>query len=386
MSFDGGKLFIKSFTDDDGTRPDGDPRPFWESPSVWLSDAPRNGQFDPGNATIRAGLPRFINILVDSNSDVPVDNAFGQAWAADPGGGPQATQPTNRTQGPNPADTFPAGDTGTVSKNSPQVVTVPWTTFEDTSNSLGDLHRCIGANVFATSSIGVPTEGINVNGAPGDPFSPQTRQKQAQRNVTLQPAAANGGQARFVFNVPNFGVQGTEYTLTVEEVFGEDSLDAIGREHVLGLRVATVTGIGTVEVQQLRNSEFCQTLFQPLERALLAAGGAPVIVDSQREYEVVPAKKRADEAVFSSASIRLKCEEDGDKNGADATVFVPTGAVVPVALDVKTAYDTQAGAVHTFQVRQWDPDGHVVGGNRFLVIGATDELLFPCSNTGGGGD
>jgi hypothetical protein len=246
--------------------------------------------------------------------------------------------------------------------------------------------RSRAANVFAVSSIGVPTEGINVNGAPGNPFSPLTRQKQAQRNIVLKPATAEGGRARFVFNVPNFGIEGAEYTLTVEEVRGEEGLDQLGQEHVLGLRVATVTGLDPVEIQRLRQTDFCRQLGQPLERALLEAGGRPVIVDSQAGHEVVAARRRAKSAVFSSASIKDSCGEGGEYkergDREDATVFVPTGAVVPVALDVTIADDAQTGAVHTFQVKQWDEDGNIVGGQRFMVLGAPDELVSPCQYVG----
>jgi hypothetical protein len=383
MSLDPGDLYIKSDVGDNGTtHPLQDGTNFWESPSLWLSDMDVDAPppSDADKATV--GLLRYINVRVDNKGNNDHIDVQVQVWIANPTLGLQPFQaipdgPDAFKKRPDFSNPTPPAvpEALTVPKNSSATLRVPWKPTSDdlTDQNFGSPHLCIAANCFALTEGVIFTPG-------GSPFDAKTFQHMAQRNITLLPAGQRGGQIRFPFEVANVRGIDAEFTLAVDEILGDDGLDVLGREQVLLGRFTTISGVDVIEMTRLRAQYFCQQLGQPIERALLAAGGAPVLVDSRDSFEVHGADTRAQEAVFSSANILDdRRHEHGHVRCEEPTVRARAGTLVPVTLDVTIAEQTGAGGVHTFQVRQYDDTGTVVGGIRFMALAVTEELLNPCT-------
>ncbi len=376
MSLDPGPLYIKTYAGDNGTTrplPANTSQPFWESPSLYLGSPmdhvpPNVGAYD---ATVN--IAKQIWVWVDNMSEVDRQNVCVQLWVANPTVG---LQPGNHVPSiVNPTQVFPLG---TVPANGQAGFSVQWTPAQADLGADAEADRCIGANCFVSDGP-TTTEGQQLTSPPsGHPFDARLYQHNAQRNLTLHKAPA-GGKAHFLFDVANVGGEDADYTLTVEEVVGEDSFDRLGREQVLLTRATTVTEVDLIELARLRTQYSCGQLGQPIERALLAAGHAVVLVDSAGTYKVTAATARARRIILDPASLeRTDTDVRRTSREQEVRVRVPAERVGPLTLDVTMDEDTKIGGIHTFQVKQYDDGGTLVGGIRFMALAVSDELLDPC--------
>lgn len=368
-------VYIKGFAGDDGTRPFPAGTAFYLTPSIWLSDSATDPGPPPGGgdqATIDDPA-NLIHVRVDNPSAAAVNGVFVQAWVGNP---TVSLQPDHALAGSNAYTPWPLGQTGqTVPAQGFTIVLVPWKPAATGLPPAGPYHLCIGANCYVVDpATGGDVEGVTLSSqGASSPYHPDTDPHMGQRNITLS-AAPTGGHLRFLFQAANTRGEDTTYTLAVTETLRDDSLDLLGLEQVLGLPSTTVTGLDLVEIARLRTTRFCDQLGQPLERALIEAGGRPILVDSDNTYEVHPATVAARTRLVST-----RLTSGADKEGDRAPqVLVPVGAVVPVALDIALPDETGPGGVHTFQLQQYDPDGTLVGGIQFMAMAATDEFLDPC--------
>ena len=368
-------VYIKGYAGDDGTRPLPAGTAFYLTPSIWLSDSTTDTG-PPATGADKATIgdtANLIHVRVDNPGTAAVNGVYVQAWVANP---TVSLQPDHALAGSDPYTSLPLGSTGqTVPAQGFTVVLVPWDPAATGLPTAGPYHLCIGANCYvAGPAPGGDVEGVTLSqqGA-SNPYHPDSDPHMGQRNITLS-AAPSGGHLRFLFQAANTAGKDATYTLAVTETLRDDSLDLLGLEQVLGLPSTTVTGMDLAEIARLRTARFCDQLGQPLERALIEAGGRPILVDSDNTYEVHPATVAARTRLVSTR-LTSGVGEEGD--GAPQ-VLVPVGAVVPVALDIALPDETGPGGVHTFQLQQYDPDGTLVGGIQVMAMAATAEFLDPC--------
>ncbi|MCP2256600.1 hypothetical protein LX15_000283 [Streptoalloteichus tenebrarius] len=359
-------LYIKYRSNDTGARPIPPGAAYWESPSMWLT-----GGWDL--STARPGVPNRIHVRVDNNSDTDISGVMVQIWVSKPIAPIAPVHSMPFPPAPDPNRSHAVFPVGVVRAHGWAVASVDWIPDESSFINPADpnsAHMCLGANCYTHGCPGSP-EGRQITSATAD-FPVVIDPHCGQHNINLRRFPP-GGRACFTLGVANPAPTEATFTVTAEELRGDEGLGLIGLAQVLSGWGATITGMDAVEIQRLRNQEFCRRLGEPLELALVRAGGVPVLVDAVATHTVAAAQNPVRGLTFFGDNVLCGA------GGREVRVRVRPGGAAPLGLAFDLPDDTRVGGVHTLQVSVRDEKGALLGGVRFLALVVNPQLLTPCA-------
>ncbi|MFI5529915.1 hypothetical protein ACIA8O_15375 [Kitasatospora sp. NPDC051853] len=378
-------LYIKYADGDDGTRPIPNGKPFWASPSIWVTnEAGARLTTADGQPLAFASAVNLVHVRVHGTTASPTySGSKVQVWVCDCTTtplGPDSSRPSANGQ---------QGRTGTissaVSSSASGETYVAWN--PDPAADLihganpGEGHLCIGANVYyegLPSPLGGPlTAGaLDVIG----------NRRHGQCNVTVKKVSAN--PSPMVLRLSTLGAEVQDFEVRGEELDREGGIGALEQELLLAHCFVDLVG-GKPKPRMVPGP--CQT--EPFERTWLRGGGRLVLTGMPEPAEIRVAGHDARFSVITEQSCRGGGGEgdggvhlrgrggdgkggDGERGdgghccGTEAELTIRPGERVPVLVSIECEGDP--GEVHTLDIVQQTDDGTVVGGARVVALHVPD--------------
>jgi hypothetical protein len=353
-------LYIKYQPGDNGTRPINPCTNFWNSPSVWLTDANGNGL----NNQAVVGQDNVINVQVDSLSKDSLTGVKVQVWVDDftlGGVGPDAVVIGGTFTASGVTSTVPTA----VSSNAAGLAQIHWTpndAYLINSPDPNQGHVCIGANTYVEGAT--PEGAIKTSGlldVCGD-------QHHAWKNIAVIKTSRikKVDLAEFALRVVNVVPERAEFLVGVTELDRELAMGPLEKEQLLTAPFVDLVreprpdqpgddgdnGDDGGDDGNIRPG----CLDEPLERKRLRRGGQLVLTGVDKPIPLRPAPKPA--AEFGVI---------GQGGGAkEVKLVIEPGDRIPLTLQANLA--GEPGDVHAFDITQTAGDGRIVGGARIVAV------------------
>jgi hypothetical protein len=350
-------LYIKYQPGDNGTRPINPCTNFWNSPSIWLTDANGNGL----NNQAAVGQDNVINVQVDSLANVALTAVKVQVWVDDftlGGVGPDAVVVNGTITPSGLTSTVPTA----VSSNAAGIAQIHWTpndAYLINSPLPNQGHVCVGANTYVEGAS--PEGAIKTSGL----LDVCGNQHHGWKNIAvIKTTMLQKAQlARFALRVVNVGPERGEFRVGVTELGPELAMGPLEKEQLLTAPfVDLVRTPRTAEDENGSDDENDSQnirpgcLDEPLERKRLRQGGQLVLTGLEKPIQLRPAATSATElAVIGQAG-----------RGKEVKLIIEPGDRVPLTFQATIA--GEPGEVHAFDITQTAGDGRILGGARIIAV------------------
>jgi hypothetical protein len=365
----GTDLFIKWSTanpNDTGTRPIpgcGQPNgpPVWGNASIWMSNPNTNATLNQAGV----GQQAKINVVVTNKGESTFQSPdqFGtfltvQVWVCNYA---IAVGPNGARPSAGGATGLSSTFTGNLPGNGGQAAfSVLWT--PDQSDMLnvvnGQGHLCIAANALWEGTTPPPESQLlpppGVVSICGD-GTQMAGGHHGQRNIFIGATAMKIQMMKVQMDVFNLGRARGTFFVEVEEVMGAGAIGTNVKEALLAERWVTLAG-GKPGRPRVKRDRLGQPL-EPIERAKLRLGGRLVLRKGGKPIRI------ARTPIEAPALVGKGFEGKGNR----VEVTLPPKRSRRLTLELPVANEAP-GTAHVFDVRQINPHGVVIGGNRIVTV------------------